>query len=285
MSDNTADLAGAVAALSSALESMELRQTHLATQVSTAKQRRRERLDQRVTTLLPDISGATMLRLKQEAPAFAAEHKVIAAFERNRKILWLFKPTGYAEALALLQAQLKLNLERQGLVSDDDQAIQRMESEKATLATQQSEALEMLRMMEKAHRTDAPLPAAAVSCINNLAQRGRNLGNARRPSASISGSRFAGTQSGAANVSSESNMDLWLWMMTDIPTSFRTLLLNSFSHHHDSTRSHLSAAPSLPANNDPISTLPNNPVSGDTLSALLPDPEPIATDDRLGAFS
>lgn len=172
---NTADTAGAITALSSVLDSLEKRQSELATQLSAAKEQRRLRLDEHVTTLLPDISGTTMERLKQEVPLFAADYKVMTAFEQNRKIYWLFKPPGYDNALALLQAQLKRYSERRGIVSSENQTIQQLESEKKTLAAQQSEALKMLRLIERAHHSDIQLPPEAVTSINNLAQRGRTL--------------------------------------------------------------------------------------------------------------
>jgi len=266
---------------------MEQRQTSLAAQVSATKQQRRERLDQRVVTLLPDISGATMERLKHEVPTFAADRKVVIAFEQNKKVLWLFKPSRYNEALSFLQAQLKLYLERQGVVNDEDQTLQRLESEKAALATQQTEALEMLRLMEKAHRTDTPLPPEAVSGINSLARRGRNLGSSGtcRPPAGVS--RFSGIQSSTTQTSSESDMDLWLWMMTDVPTSFRTLMLSSFSQHHDANTNHQSAAVFVPGNGGNFG---GAGASGefmpmDTLVTPAPETQPIATDDRLGTFS
>lgn len=285
MSDNTADLAGAIEALSSALESMERRQGDLATQVSAAKQRRRERLDQLVATLLPDISVLTMERLMQEATSFAVDRKVMDTFEQNLKILWLFKPHGYDAALTLLQAQLKLYLERQGVVREEDQDITQLESEKATLATQQSEALEMLWLMEKVHRTNTTLPPETVSSINSLAQRGRNLNGARQISRPLVGtSRFAGSQPSTVQASSESNMDLWLWMMTDIPTSFRTLMLNSFSHHHDSNSSPL-APNTITAGNGELGGAGASGEFTQMDGQTMEQNTAIATDDSLGMFS
>lgn len=281
MSDNTADISGAIAALTSTLESMENRQREISSQISAAKLARRERLDQEVIVLLPEISSSTMSWLRLKYPGFAADRKIEAAFEQNKKVFWFFKPSGYDEALALLQAQLKLYLERQGFVREDDQTIQQLVSEKTTLAYQQAEALEMLRMMEHARRSAVPLPAEAVSSINILARRGRNLGGQRFYRAPAGVSRFAGSQSSATTqASSESDMDLWLWMMTDIPTSFRTLMLGSFSHHH-SNSSHPAKEAGAPENDS---------ASADSVLASPPghenEPfEPIATDDRLGVFS
>lgn len=281
MTNNTADITGAITTLSNTLASMERRLADFTTQISAAKQRRREQLNRLVTTLLPDISNQTMARLKQEVPLFAVDHKILVTFEQNRKILWAFKPSGYDAALALLQAQLKLYLEQQGVVSTEDQSIQQLESDKAATASQQSEALEILQLMEKALHSAAFLPPEAIHGINTLAQRGRNLTGTDLNRASSKGGQFA---NGTVPSSSESDMDLWLWMVADIPTSFRTLILDSLSHHHDSNSSHLSATRLVPENGEfggagassefaPLNTSP----AAQSLQ--------IATDDRLGLFS
>ena len=86
--------------------------------------------------------------------------------------------SGYNEVLAMLQAQLKLYSERRGFVSDEDQAIQRLQSEIHALASQHAEAQEMRKLIEVAHRTGSPLPPEAVRSINSFAQRGASLGGA-----------------------------------------------------------------------------------------------------------
>jgi hypothetical protein len=286
MSDNTVDLSGAITALSIALKSMERRQVDLATQISAAKQLRREKLDQLIASLLPDISSTTMDRLKREVPSFAEDHKVMTTFEQTRKILWLFKPSGYDESLALLQAQLKLHLDRKAFVSDENQVIQHLESEKSVLGTQQLEALEMLRLLEKSHRTNTQLPPEAVSSINSLALRGRNLGSVQFNRPPVGSSRLDGSQSNTVQTFPESDMDLWLYVMTDIPTSFRTLMLNSFSDHHDSTSSHSQATTFVSGNGDFGSAGDSNDfVPLDPPVLAQDDSVSIATDDRLGTFS
>lgn len=291
MTNNTADFAGAIEAISTALESMERRQKDISEKLNEANQHRRELLDKRVATLLPDISNATIDRLKEEVPQFASDLRIMTTLEKNRKILRLFKPSGYDEALTLLQARLKRYSENQGIVRNEDQIIEQLEYEKATLAKQQSEALEMLRLMEKGHRTENPLPPEAVSSINSLAQRRREFGSVQTSRQLPTGStRVASAQLNSSQTSSQSDMDLWLWMISDIPTSFRTLMLSAFSHHDDS--SHKQGDLSSENSNASINSrqFENCGVSdkfnmGDTLPLTEVASEPIATDDRLGAFS
>lgn len=281
VSDNTADFAGALAALSRAIVSMEHRQGDLANQMGAVKQRRRECLDARVETLLPDISDATLARLRHEVPAFAADHKVMGAFEDKKKILWFFKPSGYNEVLAMLQAQLKLYSERRGFVSDEDQAIQRLQSEIHALASQHAEAQEMRKLIEVAHRTGSPLPPEAVRSINSFAQRGASLGGAvARQSAG--GNRVADRSSRAIpdppehetmavrQYETRAALEVWQWMMSGIPETFHSLMAGLVAHHLDSAARDASANP---------------PVSGNGVVGGVEGLVPIATDDRLGAFS
>jgi len=282
VSVDIANFAGAIAALSTAIESMESRQRALATQLSATKKNRRDQLDQRVLKLLPEIASTTMDLLKREVPDFLRDQNIRAAIEKNKKVLWLFKPSAYDQTLLLLRTQMKFFLERQGLASADDATIQRLEADIALLAKQQSDALEVLRLMEKAHRSNTRLPPDAVVTINKVAERGRGLLGKLTPQNTPAARYLSEPQPSASHSSSESNTDLWLWMMTDIPTSFRTLMLSSFSHHHDSSANHQSTQSLAPGGGD----FGGGGASGDFPQPVTSDlSAPIATDDSLGVFS
>lgn len=280
--NNTTDLFGAIAALSSMLDSMEKRQKSIEAELQAAKRNRNQQLDQRVAALLPNLSMTTVSRLQLEVPAFATDRKVVSAFKQNRKILGLFKPSGYNEGLALLQINLKFFLEQQGFTRETDQSISKLEIEKTALSAKQSEALDMLRLMEKANRINAPLPTEAASTINQIAQRGRAYARAGTGNVQTTHSRLAGGDSGARQTPSDSDSDLWLWMMTDIPTSLRTLMLGAISQHHHSDGVHASKAPDAQVGICDVSTkVSTDEAPSQSVAAC----EPIATDDRLGAFS
>ena len=280
MKNNAADITGAIAALSGTLKSMKQQQIAMGDQLSREKQGRRERLDQRVATLLPAISGSTMARLTQAVPSFAADRQVMDAFERHRKFMWLFKSDGYDDTFALLQTRLKLCLESQGYVSESDNLIQRLESEKAALASRQSEVREMRLLMEKAQLTDTPLPPNVISSINNLAQLGRNPGGLKLSSPTNGAIHSASYQANTLPLSSTSDMDLYLWMKADIPTSFRTLMLELTLNHDDSAHSALQCDGEAAGSADAF----DHCVS-DSQNALTAETAAVATDDRLGAFS
>lgn len=281
MENESADIPGAIAALYGALEAMEHTQSNLDAQLGDAKQHRREKLDRRVAALLPAISSGAMSRLKRSVPTFAADPKVANAFDQHRKVLWLFKPSGYNVALSLLQAQLKAFLEREGEAGNEDRRIQQLESQSALLATQQAEALDLLHLLEqtqRAQRADVLLSPEVVRVINSLAQRRQREKSREAYFRAPHGraARFSGAQS------SESDLDLWIWMFADIPTSFRTLLLNEVIPHHHDADSQVAPGEGNFGGAGASGTFDGDRPAPDTQGT---EPRVVATDDRLGPFS
>lgn len=309
--NSNADLAGAIEALSKALAAMEQRQSELAAQVSAARQQRRGRLDERVTDLLPELSDDALERLKKEVPAFVKDRKLDEYFDQHGNFLWVFKSDSHDSALAVLQTQLKQFLEGQGLAGEDDSAIAKLEAEKSAVTTRQAEAMETLGLLRKALGAAGPLPDSAASAINKLAQLGRNppalpANTLAAGAGGISSYRVAG-----GSTESDSDLDLWIWTVTDIPTSLRTSMMELFSHRHHGNQSSKPAAET--AQGDvayPGSGTTAESISGGrpvtshgSLEGLGPDAAAsdgtgneelgaeddgtgeVATDDSLGAFS
>jgi hypothetical protein len=227
MRGDTADTSGAVAALSAVVNSMEQRSAKIASAIETARLERRRKLDQRVADLLPNISRATLESLKKEAFTFVTG-KVKDVFASNRKILGVIKKPGYDQALTLLQTQLKTYLERSRFVATEDAALTKLEADHTALASQQREAMEMLGLLQRAHISSRPMPREAVRSVNEMAQRGRILAQANARPPSVQPKR---SQQGTTTPDDPSDDDLWFWMMTDIPTSFRTVMLDQFAEH------------------------------------------------------
>lgn len=288
-------LPGAIAALSSALESMEERQRLLTKQLISAKLRRIEFFNHMVNSLLPNISNGTLKRLIYSAPEFVEEHKLKGIFEKHKNIFWLIKPPGYRDVLRSLQAQLKVYLERQRYMDSEDKLIMDLEYEQNVMSRQQSEALEMLGLMEKAQRLKMQLPPEVQNSIKLLAQRGRNTSRAGQAQLQAGSNHFLGGHESTLQPGSQSDMDLWLWMMMDIPTSFRTLLLNAFSHsleasHSTEMNSSCSSTP-IPHHVSMDSGCSSGAVVQDDVAVFDAHAAQqgylmvIATDDRLGVFS
>jgi hypothetical protein len=91
--------------------------------------------------------------------------------------------------------------------------------------------MQMLGMMQHARRATQPLPAAAVAGINAIAARGRVL-TGRRPQASPPQRRSSASAAASPAPSPPSrDDDLLIWVLTDVPTSFRTVMLDTFAPH------------------------------------------------------
>ncbi|MDW5418137.1 hypothetical protein R6242_16345 [Iodobacter sp. CM08] len=288
------NLPGAIGALSSALESMEERQRLLSKQLISAKQQRIEFFNHMVNSLVPNISNGTLKRLIYAAPEFVEEHKLKDIFKKYKKIFWLIKPPGYREVLRSLQAQLKVYLERQRYMDCHDKLIMDLEYEQNVISRQQSEALEILGLMEKALRSKMRLPPEVQNSIKLLAQRGRNTSRAEQAQLQAGSNRFLGGHESTLQPSHQSDM-LWLWMMMDIPTSFRTLLLNAFSHspealHSIEMKSSCSSTPiphhvSIDSGCSSGAVVQDDVAVFDAHAAQDGYVMAIATDDRLGAYS
>lgn len=221
MTETRADTAGAIAGLTSVLGSMEHRIARIDDRIADTRRERTNRLDHQVASLLPGISRKAFDHLRREVPHFI-DRKITDAFTQNGKLLGIFRTAKYDATLALMRTQLKKYLENKNFVAADDNLIMQLEAERAKLAAQQTEAIGVLKLVERAHRGAAPLPQEAVAGINTIAKRGRSFAQPAEHD------RRAPARS---DHTSESNSDLWLWMMTDIPSSFRTLMLDTLSVH------------------------------------------------------
>lgn len=268
MAEQAAELEGAMAAVAAVLASIEESAHGVEAELALARRKRRELLDGETRRLLPAIAPRVLDALRLEAPAFAADDKVLAAFAGHGKWLWIFKRPGYDASLALLQAQLKAFLEKAGYTRAHDERMQSLEQQLGQLDAQQAEALEMLGVLERARRSGGRLPDDVTHDIRRLAGRGRTarqLPGGAQPS-------LADANDSPAGLPSDANADGWLWLMADIPGSFRTTVLAACTQHSPVAGQH--GTPPLPAAG-----------LGQELAASGAARCDIATDDRLGAFS
>lgn len=283
------DMDGAIAALTTALESMEKRVTALDDEILAATRNRRQQLDQRVELLLPDFAPRTYDKLLEEVPSFASSLSIKTAFTTYKRNLWIFKTAGYDGALAFVKTQLKSFLEINPDSTTTLSPLQALQDAKALFGEQQMKALELLKSLESTKKNGSPISAAMQVNINRIADKGRAISatsssqvrpyatgadGARKIRWSRPGNGSAHAVSPSASSEWDNHTDLWLWMMMDIPTSARTLMLSSFKWlQHDETTSPSGLV---------MSSL--NSSADDGSSRTLAS-SPIATDDSLGAYS
>jgi hypothetical protein len=228
MTGQHADIDGAIAALSHAVASMEERHRELEQQLADFRAERTAKLDDEVSQLLPSISTSVLESLEQVEQTFVDETVRQSFAEHSSLLDHVLHRGAYGAALTLLQTRLKRHLERRGLVAAIDREIAVLESQRAVLGTQVTEALATLKLFQRAQRSKAPIPKEVIRGVNSIADRGRAL----RKAGSAPAAREPAWSRGSSDSSPSSDSDLWLWMMTDVPTSFRTLMLESFAYHH-----------------------------------------------------
>lgn len=225
----TADTLGAMDGLGAVLKSLARRIEAVDGQLTAARSTRDGRLDLRTEELIPSIKASTLRDLKKADFRFV-DDTVKRVFEAHDRLLpRLFGAKGYLAALALLRTRMKRRLEEQGYVKTEDAQIARLDADRAVLAGQQAEAMEMLKLIERAHRLQAPLPPAAVQGINHLAGRGRSIAQSAPRRQNLQGLPRTATR---RDDDPPSDADLWFWITTDIPTSFRTVMLDVLSTHN-----------------------------------------------------
>lgn len=273
----------AINSLSSILESLEQKDTLLSERLDDAKRMRNDKLNRRVGELLPDISQKTVTRLQNEVRSFAEQAKIARALETHKKTLWIFKPDGYDSALLLLQAQLKLHLERHHFVDADNDGIIRIEEERKKLEKRRTDVLNALHALDKTRIANIENKNPQAQYFNKITEQ------AKKAAKNFSGGRRPANSPGQAHdydYDDDNNADFWLWLATDVPTSLRNLVLDlSTNSNHSESGNHLRQTET-----DQNFDIRPDAASHSTAEEQLPLAEaasftPIDTDDRLGTFS
>lgn len=296
MALNDSDLSIAITGLTNTIERLEISAEQLGLQLVKAKQVRKNYLDNEVTRLLPSISKKTLQRLEIEIPQFVS-FQIKTKFSENMPFLGIFKNNSYLNVLTLLQSKLAAYLERivWSDLKDLDAYIESTDSKYQDISHRLSELSDTLSMLVKAKQKGIVFPNDVSSHIQNIVEK--------QVQTSSSNSQSNYNQS----TNSDSNMDLWIYCATDMPTSFRTLMLSSLRSHKTDHVPQQRAIDTYVA--DPLegsSTSLNLSTSNQGLNAaamMMNTPNsdindardwndsqqsndaPIATDDSLGAFS
>lgn len=236
--NNKPDFDSAQAALSRALESIQHRIESIDGEIAKLNQQRKAYLSSTVETLLPKISRKTLRSLQDVIPAFLTRD-VLAVFERNWTVLGFHSET-YDRDYEMLQTRLASYLDQRQfgkLKAMDEENVGKMASllaDKGALNHQAEKAIDLLDLMQKAKKGNVKIPLEAAAQLRNIASVGRAsaapTGGAPRLVAPV-GTTGATTTTRLTSTSSSStdDADLWFYFMTDIPTSFRTLMIESIT--------------------------------------------------------
>ena len=295
--NNKPDFDNAQAALSRALESIQHRIESIDDEIAKLNQQRKAYLNSTVEALLPKISGKTLRSLQDVIPAFLTRD-VLAVFERNWTVLGFHSET-YNRDYEMLQTRLAGYLDQRQfgkLKAMDEENAGKMASliaDKGALNQQAEKAIDLLDVMQKAKKANIKIPLAAAAQIRNIASVGRAsaapTGGAPRPVAQV-GASGATTSSRLTSTASSStdDSDLWFYFMTDIPTSFRTLMIESITE--DRVREQVAeraASIDTGSSGSGWESSCDTPAPPNTDAAAFAAAEctAISTDDSLGLFS
>lgn len=224
---NNKDLDGAVSALSRAAEAIERRIDATDEAIKDVSRQRKAYLTDTAERLLPAISVSVLNLLREEVPTFVTS-SVKQSFADNKKFLGIFAGKGYYQTLVLLQTRLASHLDqaKYGQLRAMDVDLSQLTVQKNSLNKQGSETRELLRLMQQARKSTAPLPVQLreqITQINKTVRAGHVPAH-KRQSAHVSS--FSSSSSNYA-AGRSSDDDLLLYMLTGIPTSMRTMLFEA----------------------------------------------------------
>ena len=291
-----AELLLAIDGVTQAIERMDARIASLDALERAAKEARTKRLDALVRDAIPEISPTVIARLRTEYPSFASRTKVESAFRENRKVLGLFKRSTYDLALLVLKTELKAYLESAGAAKVQEEEMQQASAERSRLYEQRQEAMGVLKSLERMLRSGSKIQEAEKDIVKHLATKGRAMGQARvdrrfvGPASQMTNHQHTMSWQGEGSTSNAS--DLWIWMLTDVPTSVRTLVGSMVAQSHRSD-THVASEGTWSSREEPnvfetarLKDAEEKSWAPQSLQCASDDSSPaIATDDSLGRFS
>lgn len=264
-----------VRALSKLVEQLGETVWALGQQLSGMDSKYKKELAQAAATALPEVSNKVRAQLEREHPQFMSDPAVRESFQQHKKVLGWFKPSGYAEALAMLQARMAQHLE-------SSEAFKRQAAEYRRISELRNRTALQLRSLKELEATVRALYQKNVPVDSLTHRRLGTLLNGpakkERVPVTYSGSTYRGfTSTKDVGVDTDDVSDLLIWLSTETPVSLRTLMLDAMTAHAEE------ATPAARVMEAPSAREVEMPAS--RCEAPMSSTSDIATDDRLGCFS
>jgi hypothetical protein len=306
-----ADLALTIECLAKSVAALEAQASALGDTILAWQFKRNEFVRVTVEAALPAINRKVLASLRAKYPGFV-ESSVEDTFRHIKIWLWVFKSKHYEPALAKLKVRLSYHISSSGEIPE----IERIDNEIFSLSEKQHQVETRLASVHAvlAKLTDAQvkgakLPEETKQEVRDMAQRARGYQQkeAERRQSGYQQQYQREVQHVTVVNEVESDDDLWLYYLTEIPTSMRTFAIDSMVDHRrheiyvDAWAQPASdpapvqdngCAPLDPATNDsPGACSPNADANNDFTAAVAVEAavasqaDAIATDDSLGAFS
>lgn len=287
MSHDDDMLEEAIAALSSATQAMEQRLKELQSRLDEIRQQRAHFYRSEAERMLPGFSMRVLAELEREVPVFVTAF-VRTTFSQHRKMLGLFKPAGYDSALTMIQTRLAGFIEqtRCNEFARHDLEIAALEEERDRLELRLHETTQNLMAMTAALDRKRTFSPAVRSELARIVERSRFSASGSSPNVSGRNSRISDRRSSDWDSGTSSGDDMWYYTATDIPSLFRTWILDSTSQGAGSDTGECNHDQHVPnGSSDNAASTQIDTDSDMSAMAACAGLQEIATDDRLGAFS
>lgn len=235
MNEQNSELNPAIVALTRSVEAMEKRVSALDDRIVETTTYRKSILTDLVAKMLPDTSSQTLSGLRTLVPAFITV-PVSEAFKGNKKFLGLFAGAKYHQTVTLLQTRLSSYLDQQkyGELKAIDALIMELSKEKAEISARSKDALAMLTALQKAAEKKVPLTPQLVQQVQQIADNSKRRANELRDRRRNDSNRASFGQYHQTSV--DDDFDIWYYLITDIPLSARTFLIDGITSYDDDLR-------------------------------------------------
>jgi hypothetical protein len=173
---------------------------------------------------LPELTGKVMAQLERAHPRFIQDVGTREAFIQYKKILGLFKPAGYTDALAALQAQMARYLESTDTFRERAEQIRKLQGVRNKTAKRLSDIRALHAKAKAAANAQVELTPENRAQVTRLLSSAPKVraGQPYGASRSFVQTRPVIRDTDASSIGYDDDTDLLQWLAADIPTSLRT---------------------------------------------------------------
>ncbi|MDU8350995.1 hypothetical protein RYA05_03690 [Pseudomonas syringae pv. actinidiae] len=233
MNTNNEHLDLAISSLSQAIAATDEQIAKIDQSLKVLDRKRRDYLTTLAESLISDITSSVLAGLERNVPSFVTS-RVRDEFANSKKFLGLFATKRYYTSLDLLRTRLASHLDqaKYGELSSYNTEAAALSAEKKDLRAKATQTHELIKLLiqAKTQRIELPQPVAEKVTRIVEAARSRRVPQGSKgysPSYGSSHNRTQFTHTSAP--AQDDSFDLYFYLMTDIPTSMRTLLLDAIS--------------------------------------------------------
>ena len=310
---NNASIGLALEALTKTAESIDEKRDGVSALLSVRRTARRSLIQAYVKDSLPDLGEHTLSLLEKDFAGFMS--KELKRYCAQAYVFFgFFKTNKYSNILTGMRAKFAQYLESSPQAPADLQeltdAVKELTERQKTLDSRHNEVMGMVQLLTRALKGEVTFPKEVQEHINQIASKSTNPApsapskHASQPSTRYSSSSTSYHSSSTSHRYHDADLvyvydddsDLWFNYFTGIPTSLRTMMLDSMIQQPTAAPSYRYDAPtdyqappsqqdSYDARSDTcVDTGGGNQARVD-FAYYNPASSSIATDDRLGAFS